>query len=455
MRRTDRLAACLVSASGSMVFVLALAVAPSTSGGREFQKGEPQVQSKGGYVPSTGKGAPETKGGGVPTAPASTIEVRGFDRLSPNFTVKQVDRRGDVQLVAIADQPARPPVAEGYALIVARTPETGEVRLFRAQVAEVDPAAGARATVAPEAASRLKARDSVLLFRPPGASTAQLRSLPPVLTVSGGGGPASPKQAAALAASVANLKRIGLALHNYHTAFNAFPPAVVYGPDGKPWHSWRVLILPYLDAQPLFSEYDFRQPWDSPKNLKVLDRMPAVYRDPVYGVANGHFTNYAAPSGRKAGKMQTPTALVPGPRMKDAKGPVDFRDPNGTSLRTVFDGTSNTIAVGPVGEDRKIPWTKPDDIPVAVTVPAPGKPGGFAAPYQSGGARVAPVLMLDGSVRLIPETIDPDQLAGLVTTQGGEIVNLAAFPSPTGGGSVGGSTLRIDLSGPTPRATIE
>ena len=59
-----------------------------------------------------------------------------------------------------------------------------------------------------------------------------------------------------------NLKQIGLAFHNYADAYRSFPPAVIYGPDGKPWHSWRVLLLPFLEQQPLYEQYDFSQPWD-------------------------------------------------------------------------------------------------------------------------------------------------------------------------------------------------
>ena len=46
-----------------------------------------------------------------------------------------------------------------------------------------------------------------------------------------------------------NLKQIAMALHVYENVNHSFPPAFVRGPDGKPWHSWRVLILPYLDAE--------------------------------------------------------------------------------------------------------------------------------------------------------------------------------------------------------------
>ena len=66
-----------------------------------------------------------------------------------------------------------------------------------------------------------------------------------------------------------NLKNIGLALHNYHEAHGCFPPAFVADANGKPMHSWRVLILPYLDQGPSRKMYSFNEPRDGPNNKKL------------------------------------------------------------------------------------------------------------------------------------------------------------------------------------------
>ena len=82
---------------------------------------------------------------------------------------------------------------------------------------------------------------------------------------------------------VGNLKRIGLALHNYQAAEGQFPPAAITGKDGKPLLSWRVAILPYLEdydgrsRDDLFKAFHLEEPWDSPHNKTLLERMPAVY----------------------------------------------------------------------------------------------------------------------------------------------------------------------------------
>ena len=74
-----------------------------------------------------------------------------------------------------------------------------------------------------------------------------------------------------------SLKQIGLALHLYHDDFGTFPPAYVADENGKPMHSWRVLLLPYLDMKWLYDKYDFSVPWNSPQNLALISNAPEVF----------------------------------------------------------------------------------------------------------------------------------------------------------------------------------
>src|SRR5262249_18435927 len=57
----------------------------------------------------------------------------------------------------------------------------------------------------------------------------------------------SARGAAQRAQCTNNLKMIGLAMHNYLSAHNAFPAPALLGKDGKPALSWRVALLPYLE----------------------------------------------------------------------------------------------------------------------------------------------------------------------------------------------------------------
>src|SRR5947209_4748780 len=69
-------------------------------------------------------------------------------------------------------------------------------------------------------------------------------------------------------------------MHNYHDTHGQLPPAVVYGADGTPLYSWRVLILPYIEQQELYQQFHLDEPWDSPHNRALLPLMPRTYAAP-------------------------------------------------------------------------------------------------------------------------------------------------------------------------------
>lgn len=81
---------------------------------------------------------------------------------------------------------------------------------------------------------------------------------------------------------MANSKELVTAMMNYTAATRRLPPAEWVGPDGKPWVSWRVLLLPFIAGhEGLSKRYDFSVPWDHPNNAYVLENMPSVFRDPI------------------------------------------------------------------------------------------------------------------------------------------------------------------------------
>lgn len=188
-----------------------------------------------------------------------------------------------------------------------------------------------------------------------------------------------------------NLKKILLALHNYHNVYSHFPPALVLGPDGKTPHSWRVELLPYLGQAELYNSYRMNEPWDSANNKKVLSKMPAVFRNSKdKGTTNN--SSYFAVVGKN----------------------TLFGNKAGLNMRDVTDGTINTIAV--VEAKRDIPWTKPEDIQYdGKKLP---KFGGF---FQ-GGYHVG---LGDGSVRFITEKLDQNALKHLLIINDG---NEVKFP---------------------------
>ena len=79
-----------------------------------------------------------------------------------------------------------------------------------------------------------------------------------------------------------NEKQIVLyAMHCYHDVCKSFPPAYTTDENGKPLHSWRVLVLPYLEEYELFKQIRLDEPWDSEYNRQFHDKMPRVYSCPT------------------------------------------------------------------------------------------------------------------------------------------------------------------------------
>lgn len=91
-----------------------------------------------------------------------------------------------------------------------------------------------------------------------------------------------------------NVRAILIALQEYHSDYGTFPPASIPGPDGTQWHSWRVLILPYLNEGDLYEVYRFDEPWSSPQNMKLKDGAPAVFRCPEMNSSGSGIAHYLA-----------------------------------------------------------------------------------------------------------------------------------------------------------------
>jgi len=197
----------------------------------------------------------------------------------------------------------------------------------------------------------------------------------------------------------ANLAAIGVAMHLYHAKYGHFPPAFVPDAQGRPAHSWRILLLEFLDPA-LFSKYDFHEAWDGPHNRRLAAKIPHVYACPSRrGPENANRTSYAVIVG--------PESAFPG---KDVVRLSDITD-------TAFN--IPTILVAEV-VNMDIPWTEPRDLPTE-QLPQdcesrlPPRPG-----ISSCDRRGAGLLMLDGQVRRVRPTIRHDTLKYMITISGDE-----------------------------------
>jgi prepilin-type N-terminal cleavage/methylation domain-containing protein len=79
---------------------------------------------------------------------------------------------------------------------------------------------------------------------------------------------------------VNNMKQIALALCQYEGAYGCLPPVYTTDSTGRPIHSWRALILPYLDQKALYDSIDFTKPWDDPANDNARGSTVPVCRCP-------------------------------------------------------------------------------------------------------------------------------------------------------------------------------
>lgn len=203
------------------------------------------------------------------------------------------------------------------------------------------------------------------------------------------------REAAARAQSFNNLKQIALALHNYHDANGAFPPAAVVDKTGRPLLSWRVLILPYIEQDALYTRFKLDEPWDSPHNKKLIDPMPRVYAMPFPTKAKATETHYQAFVGKGAA-----FDLLQGPK-----------------LANFTDGTSNTVMVATAAAPA--PWTKPDDMAFDPNADMTRVVGFFPD--------VCHAAFADGSVRALRRTIDRKVLTSVITRAGGEVFSADDF----------------------------
>ncbi len=192
-----------------------------------------------------------------------------------------------------------------------------------------------------------------------------------------------------------NLKQLALGLHNYHSVFEALP--TYHKMEQSKGLSWRVHILPFIEQKDLYNEFHLDEAWDSPHNIRLLDRMPQVFKPAIpiglTETVKPFHTTYVAPIGDKT---------VFGQEKK-----VDFQH--------VTDGSSNTIIFVELKPEHAIPWTSPEEYRF--------DPANPAAKLRSVDGRVSTAL-LDGSVRTVLEKEPPSVWNALFSRNGGEVVNL-------------------------------
>ena len=73
-----------------------------------------------------------------------------------------------------------------------------------------------------------------------------------------------------------NMCQLLYAIQIYKEAHGNYPPLHLTNKNGVEMHSWRSLILPYLEC----NEYDLTEPWNGPKNSILSNNVASLFRCP-------------------------------------------------------------------------------------------------------------------------------------------------------------------------------
>ena len=136
-----------------------------------------------------------------------------------------------------------------------------------------------------------------------------------------------------------NLKHISLAILAYEATFTAFPPAYSVDANGRRLHSWRTLILPYLEKPEKPLKIDLLKPWDDSVNQQPRSAAMYPYMCPSFADDARSDTTYLA------------VVASDGVFSGAEAGP-----------RKEVHGGSTVVMVVEVSEDRAVNWMSPHDI---------------------------------------------------------------------------------------------
>lgn len=199
-----------------------------------------------------------------------------------------------------------------------------------------------------------------------------------------------------------NMRQIMIAMHNFHNDYNRLPDAVSMK-DGKPMHSWRVQILPYLELDNLYKQIKMDEPWNSEHNLKIFESVPIpkIYDHPGQAEGVNRKTFYKA--------FYSKPDKNPG---------AGFKLGARTTFASLTDGLSNTVALVEAGPP--VLWYKPEDIEFDPNAPLPK----MTSPWSDNRIEAA---FFDGHLRFFWLGQREDLWKAAITSDGGETVDLSGL----------------------------
>jgi prepilin-type processing-associated H-X9-DG protein len=159
---------------------------------------------------------------------------------------------------------------------------------------------------------------------------------------------------------------------------------------GTRLHSWRTLILPYLNEKKLYDSIDLSKPWDDPVNAKALSEAPSVYRCP---------------------SMNSPPSDTAYLACAAANG--CFRPVEPRRLSEIKDSLAETLLVIEVPADLAVHWASPSDADEQLIMSI----GADSKTAHTGGMNAA---LCDGAVRFLSSKTPPEVWRALISIAGGD-----------------------------------
>jgi prepilin-type N-terminal cleavage/methylation domain-containing protein/prepilin-type processing-associated H-X9-DG protein len=224
------------------------------------------------------------------------------------------------------------------------------------------------------------------------------------------------REAARRAQCKNNLKQLGLSLMNYESSYNVFPmEKITFAAVNQ---TWTLMVLPFLDQQPLYNMYNFSVMWADPSQYPVTTARVPVWVCPSAPPIDGRTDPNSVPAFNPAGYPSPPNgygacdymalsgvraslyivyglpmppmlslsvknvSANPGPiSQKENRWPCAMHSTKETKISEISDGTSNTMMIA---EDAGRPGVWRSKQKIQVTGIVTGDGWGWADTGNSG-----------------------------------------------------------------------
>jgi prepilin-type processing-associated H-X9-DG protein len=209
------------------------------------------------------------------------------------------------------------------------------------------------------------------------------------------------RQAAQLASCIGQNKFMALPMLIYEDKNGCFPPAYIADKQGRPAHSWRVLML-QLDMPEIYKRYHFDESWNSPHNRELAGGLPMGM--------SGVYPWYHCATDVASDRLDTSYVMVVGPNTISSGA-------KSRTIKEITDGLSNTVLIAEMSESG-IHWMEPRDLNFEkMSFKINDKSGVGIRSKHPGGVVVS---MADGHQQVLSENTDPDVVKALFTINGNE-----------------------------------